>query len=121
MVKALFDTNILVDYLNAVPQARAELQRYEEKAVSIVTWMEVMVGASPDLEAGTRAFLDDFTVVAVDHPIADRAVNLRRMHRIKLPDAIIWATAQTRAMLFVTRNIKDFPQGDPGVRAPYRL
>ena len=45
MVKALFDTNILVDYLNAVPEARTELQRYTEKAVSIITWMEVMVGA----------------------------------------------------------------------------
>jgi hypothetical protein len=30
MVKALFDTNILVDYLHAVPQARTELQRYTE-------------------------------------------------------------------------------------------
>ena len=41
MVKALFDTSILVDYLNAVPEARTELQRYTEKAVSIITWMEV--------------------------------------------------------------------------------
>ena len=45
MVKALFDTNILVDYLNAVPKARTELQRYPEKAISIISWMEVMVGA----------------------------------------------------------------------------
>ena len=37
MVKAVFDTNILVDYLNAVRQARAELQRYTERAVSIIT------------------------------------------------------------------------------------
>lgn len=37
MVKALFDTNVLIDYLNAVPAARAELRRYTEKAVSIVT------------------------------------------------------------------------------------
>jgi hypothetical protein len=29
MVKALFDTNILVDYLNAVPQARTELQHVD--------------------------------------------------------------------------------------------
>ena len=121
MVKALFDTNVLVDYLNAVPQARTELQRYEEKAVSIITWMEVMVGASPDLEAATRSFLSDFTVVAVDEPIAERAVSLRRDHRIKLPDAVIWATAQVHALLLVTRNTKDLPQGDPGVRAPYRL
>ena len=121
MVKALFDTNILVDYLNAVPEARAELQRYSEKAISIVTWMEVMVGAGGDLEAPTRNFLSSFDVVPVDQQIADRAVSLRRSHRIKLPDAIVWATAQVHAMLLVTRNTKDFPDDDPGVRMPYRL
>ena len=121
MVKALFDTNILVDYLNAVPQARTELQLYSEKAVSIVTWMEVMVGTDPALEAATRSFLSGFEVVALDERIAERAVGLRRNHRIKLPDAVIWASAQMHAMLLVTRNVKDFPDGDPGVRAPYRL
>ena len=119
MVKALFDTNILVDYLNAVPQARNEFQRYTEKAISIITWMEVMVGADGDLEAPTRHFLHSFDIVPVDEPIAERAVGLRRSHRIKLPDAVIWATAQVHAMLLVTRNTKDFPVGDPGVRAPY--
>jgi predicted nucleic acid-binding protein len=121
MVKALFDTNILVDYLNAVPQARREFQRYSEKAISIVTWMEVMVGADGDLEAPTRHFLNSFDIVPVDEPIAERAVGLRRSRRIKLPDAVIWATAQVHAMLLVTRNTKDFPDDDPGVRAPYKL
>ena len=121
MVKALFDTNILIDYLNAVPEARAELQRYTEKAVSIITWMEVMVGANHDLEAATRSFLSGFVIVAVDEVIAERAVSLRRSRRIKLPDAVIWATAQAHAMLLVTRNTRDFPVGDPGVRAPYSL
>jgi predicted nucleic acid-binding protein len=121
MVKALFDTNILVDYLNAVPEARIELQRYREKAISIITWMEVMVGADGDLETATRSFLNGFTIVAVDEGIAERAVTLRRSHRIKLPDSVIWATAQAHAMLLVTRNTKDFPGDDPGVREPYRL
>jgi predicted nucleic acid-binding protein len=121
MVKALFDTNILVDYLNAVPQARTELQRYPERTISIVTWMEVMIGAGPGLEAETQSFLGGFSVFAVDERIAERAVGLRRDHRIKLPDAVIWATAQVHALLLVTRNVKDFPEGDPGVRAPYRV
>jgi predicted nucleic acid-binding protein len=121
MVKALFDTNIFVDYLNAVPEARTELRRYAEKAVSIITWMEVMVGASNELEAATRRFLNGFDVVAVDQQIAVRAVDLRRSHRIKLPDAVIWATAQTHGMLLVTRNTKEFLGDDPGVRAPYKL
>ena len=121
MVKALFDTNILIDYLNAVPEARTELQRYTEKAISIVTWMEVMVGARDDLEAATRSFLGAFDVIAVDQAIAERAVSLRRTHRIKLPDAIVWATAHSRAMLFVTRDARDFQAEDPGVRMPYKL
>lgn len=121
MVKALFDTNILVDYLNAVPQARTELQHYQEKAISIVTWMEVMVGAPPAVENATRNFLDGFAIMPVDQKVAERAVALRRDHRIKLPDAVIWATAQVNAMLLVTRNVKDFPEQDPAIRAPYRL
>lgn len=121
MVRALFDTNVLIDHLNGAEPARAELARYRERAISIITWMEVMVGASNELEAVTRRFLNGFDVVAVDQQIAERAVGLRRSHRIKLPDAVIWATAQTRGMLLVTRNTKDFPPGDPGVRAPYKL
>jgi predicted nucleic acid-binding protein len=46
--------------------------------------------------------------IALDATIAARAVTLRRSHHIKLPDAIIRATAQVRAMLLVTRNTRDF-------------
>ena len=121
MVGALFDTNILIDHLNAVPQARKEIGRFENRAVSIITWMEVMVGANADVAEPTRRFLEGFKVVALDDEIANRAVALRRAHRIKLPDAVIWATAQTTGRLLVTRNIKDFPPGDPGIREPYVL
>ena len=121
MVGALFDTNILIDHLNAVPQAREEIQRFENRAVSIITWMEVMVGASADLMEPTRLFLDGFKIIALDDEIANRAVALRRAHRIKLPDAVIWATAQTTDRLLVTRNTKDFPPDDPGIREPYAL
>jgi predicted nucleic acid-binding protein len=121
MVKALFDTNILIDFLNAVPEARHELARYPERAISVVTWIEVMVGATPSVEAGTRRFLDEFALVALDDRVAEQAVALRRAHRIRLPDAVVWASAQVHALLLVTRNTKDFPAGDPGVRIPYRL
>ncbi len=121
MVKALFDTNILIDYLSGAEEARAELARYRQRAIGVVTWMEVMVGAHADAEHVTRAFLRGFDLIGLDEKIADRAVSLRRTHRIKLPDAVIWAAAQTTGMLLVTRNTKDFPAGDPGVRHPYNL
>jgi predicted nucleic acid-binding protein len=121
MVKALFDTNILIDFLNAAPQARDELARYEGKSISVITRIEVMVGASAEVEAPTRDFLRDFALIELDESVAERAVALRRQHRIKLPDAIVWASAQVHGLLFVTRNTKDFPDGEPGIRMPYRL
>ncbi len=36
MVSALFDTNILIDYLNGVEQAKAELDRYSDKALVLL-------------------------------------------------------------------------------------
>jgi hypothetical protein len=121
VVKALFDTNILIDYLRGVPAAREELARYEDRAISIISWMAVMVGASPELQHGTQAFLDDFAVIEIDRRVAERAVALRRAHRIKLPDAIVWGSAQVHAMLFVTRDARDFRADHPGVRMPYRV
>jgi predicted nucleic acid-binding protein len=121
MVKALFDTNILIDYLNAVPQARDELGRYDARSISIISWMEVMVGAPAEVEEATRAFLAGFSIIGLDDEIAVGAVSLRRRHGIKLPDAIIWATAEVSSLLLVTRNTRDFGRDNPGVRVPYSL
>ena len=44
-----------------------------------------------------------------------------RDHRLRLPDAIIWATARVAGAVLVTRNTKDVPAGDPAVRVPYSV
>lgn len=120
-MNALFDTCILIDYLNGVAAAKKELGRYERHAISIVTWMEVMCGATPDLTATTRSYLSGFDVLPIDEGIAERAVGVRRERRLKLPDAIILATALQTGLTLVTRNSKDFGQRTPGVRIPYRV
>jgi predicted nucleic acid-binding protein len=120
VVKALLDTNILIDFLRGIPAARDELNRYTEKSISVITWMEVMVGAPPPAAQSTREFLDGFDLIKLDEKVAETAVTIRQQHRLKLPDAIIWASAQVHAMLLVTRDEKGFPADDPGVRIPYR-
>ena len=72
MVKALFDTNILIDHLKAAPQADAEIDRYEDRAISVITWIEVMAGASGDLIEPTRTYLEGYAVVGLDDRIAER-------------------------------------------------
>lgn len=119
MVKALFDTNILIDYLNGVEQAKVELALYKDKSISLITWMEVMVGATATTESVIKGFLADFTSLSINDDVANLAVKLRKKHKMKLPDAIIWATAQTNGRILVSRNIKDFSASEPGIRVPY--
>ncbi|CAN7529799.1 type II toxin-antitoxin system VapC family toxin [Caballeronia sp. 15715] len=121
MVSALFDTCILIDYLTKVEAAKVEMTRYESCAISLITWMEIMVGATPDDEQLLRAWLDTFRIISIDESIAARAVDIRKQYRIKLPDAIVWASAQAHSLLLVSRNTKDFPADQPGVRVPYLL
>jgi predicted nucleic acid-binding protein len=121
VVRAVIDTNILIDYLLGLPAARLELDRYRDPFISVITWMEVMVGATPQTANATRAFLDRFELLGIDAETAEQAVQLRRCQRIKLPDAIIWATAQIHQCLLVTRNTRDFDPAEPGVRLPYTV
>jgi predicted nucleic acid-binding protein len=124
MVKALFDTNILIDYLNGIPAAKTELDRYigkDDKAISVITWMEVLVGTTPETDNATRGFLAGFQSLPIDALVASRSVEIRKSHKIKLPDAIVWASAQVHDRILVTRNTKDFAADEPGVRVPYRL
>ena len=121
VVKALFDTNILIDFLRGVKAAKAEIKRYPDKAISIITWMEVQTGVAPEDQMAVDGFLANFAILQVDGPVSKRAVELRKGKTITPPDAIVWASAQVHQRLLVTRNTKDFASSDPGVRVPYRV
>lgn len=120
-MRALFDTNILIDFLNGIDAAKHELARYKAPAISVITWIEVMVGAKSSAEAETRRFLAGFEQIGVTPEVASRAVTLRRLDRMRVPDAIILATAQTENILLVTRDAKEFSSDMPGIRIPYKL
>lgn len=118
---AVFDTNIVIDALNGVEQADSEYGRYERVLISIVTWMEALVGADGD-DTELRDFLGTrFEIVPLDSVTAENAVQLRRKHHMRLPDAIIWGTAKTHDAILVTRNVKDFHPDLDGIRVPYTL
>ncbi len=120
-MRALFDTNIVIDYLNGVEAAKAEIARYERPAISVISWIEVLAGTKPGVEAETRTYLSTFERIELTEKIADRVVTLRRDATIRVPDAIILATARVENLLLVTRNTKDFSADEPGIRVPYRM
>lgn len=121
-MRAVIDTNILIDYLSGVEAARGELDRHRQPSISQITWMDVLVGARDDGETGRlKSFLSGFDRVAIDDQVSEIAVGIRQRTRIRLPDAIVWASAQRVDGLLVTRNVRDFPRDDPAVRVPYVL
>jgi hypothetical protein len=122
MSPVFFDSNILIDHLNDVSAATSLLGEHSNRAVSAVVWMEVLVGEmSASSEAKTRRILSWFQKFEIDSPIQERAILARKQHRLKLLDAIIYATAAHYNAVLYTRDAKDFPQGDPRIIVPYTL
>lgn len=118
----VFDTNILIDQLNGVIVAADEIDRFAKPAISIVTWIEVLAGANSQSEdAIIRHLLKDFSLLPITDAIAERAADIKRTTRLKLPDAVILATAEVHGCPLITRNTRDFATGDPRIRIPYRL
>lgn len=121
-MRLVVDTCILVDHLRNVEDATRLLADAGAAGISAMTWMEVLVGARDEGEERTlRAFLALFEVLPIDDAVAEEAVRLRRGQHLKMPDAIILATARVHGRTLATRNTRDFPERTSGVMVPYRL
>ena len=80
------------------------------------------VKAPPGLEDATREVIDaNFKRVQLDEATLIESVNLRRSHRLTIPDALIWASARIHGWQLVTRDTKDFPPEWAGIRVPYMI
>jgi predicted nucleic acid-binding protein len=117
-----FDTNIIIDALARRPQALAELRRATRPWISRMTWIEVMAGVPAPARIETEHYLAHYAIKELTPEIARRAADLRFHRRsLKLPDAVIFASAQDQGAILVTRNSKDFPAVMPGIRIPYQI
>lgn len=106
----LIDTNIIIYYLEGEQAAISFLRTHRGKlAISSITWMETLsYPFSADEEQVVRAFLKEFRLIEISSPVMELSVEIRRMKKLKLPDAIIAASAVHHDLILATRNIKDF-------------
>lgn len=135
MQPVIFDSNIIIDHLNGVPEAFKEISYYTARHISVITWMELMTAFKAKRKKGVMsqedydssfAFLGVFTVIHIDDAIMDRAAEVRGhslflggKKKIALPDAIIKATSEIMGWTLITRNTNDFDSSDALVRVPY--
>jgi predicted nucleic acid-binding protein len=125
MVSVLFDTNVLIDHFAGVKEATAELERYEDAAITTITWLEVLSGAGAHELQDMRDYMAQFIVYDLDDVIAEEAAAIRRAARLagrkvpRSPDAAVLATARYTGRKLITRDTKDF--GGTAVHVPYTL
>lgn len=117
---AVFDSNILIDFLNQRPEARAAIEAVSARYVSVETRAEILTGVR-DARSKTSAgiILAMCVMCDVTVEIADRAAIVRQDHRLKLPDALVAATAGELGLALLTRD--DAMARLPGAIVPYRL
>lgn len=110
IVVYLIDTNIIIHYLEGEQAAVSFLRTYRGKlAISSITWMETLsYPFSADEEQIVRAFLHELRLIEISSVVMELSVEIRRTKKMKLPDAIIAASAIHHDLILVTRNIKDF-------------
>lgn len=106
----IFDTNIFI-YLSkkilAPEEVFAENMTY---SISIISKMELLGYAFKNRleEMYIIELINSLNIVPLDDIIVDTTIAIRRANKIKLPDAIIYATAYVMSGKLFTNNIADF-------------
>ncbi len=114
MKKYLLDSNAAIDYIGGkLPvKAVAWLDGIIEAdvSVSVINRIEIL-GFKPSDPSDFIPFdelLKTVDIIGLHEEIILQAIEIRRGHKIKLPDAIVAATALTLQLTVITRNIADF-------------
>lgn len=109
----LFDSNILIYHFNKELNTRAAaLLRQglaEGSGYSVISKIELLgFQQSEAIEEQVKRFLSRLVEVPLTPDIVEQTILLRKSYRIKLPDAIIAASAIVLNATLITRNSQDF-------------
>jgi predicted nucleic acid-binding protein len=114
-IKYLWDTNTAIYYLQQQFPPDAEkfmddLVKDERPVISAITEIELLcwkTASEKDLEV-LRSFIGDALVIELEQPIKLKTADIGKAHKVKLPDAIIAATALVYGLTLISRNVYDF-------------
>jgi predicted nucleic acid-binding protein len=106
----LLDTNTVLDYMGNKLAAKAKnliAQVIDEEInLSVINKIELL-GFSK-VEQDLVDFVACSNIHPMDDAIVDKTIEVRRLYKIKLPDAVIAATALQNGLILISRNTKDF-------------
>ena len=116
--KVLFDSNIIIYASKGLIDIQKILNEYSEYFISIITYMEVLGYnfVNNEEKEVIEEILNNFTILNVDLEIANIVINIKCTKKIKIPDAIILATAKHHDLELLTLNTDDFKNIDSSVK-----
>jgi len=108
-LRALLDTNAVISLLAGNRDLSLRLEHAEYVGISIVTYLEFLAfdGLTDDDRDCFATFCKRVHVEPLtidDNALLERALDLRSHYHLKLPDAIIGATALSRNALLITND-----------------
>ena len=114
-IKYLWDTNTVIYYLQQQFPPSSEMfiddiLKEESPIISAITEIELLcwkTASEKDLEV-LNGFISNSQVIELEKAIKQKTAEIRKVHRLKLPDAIIAATALIYGFTLITRNTEDF-------------
>jgi toxin FitB len=108
--KYLIDSNVIIEYLGQTfpSEVSKKLTTIIDKEfnISFINRIEVLGFASAD--QNEEDFIETSSIYYIDEEIINQTVRLRKDHKIKVPDAIVAATAIVYELVLLTRNTADF-------------
>ena len=112
-MRYLIDTNVWIDALSGKLSSSVFLKFTVQASwagYSAITRLELLgyPGLKNEEELKINELLKAFTEIDVYSNIIDKAIFIRKGIRIKVPDAIIAATALEKDCALITRNFEDF-------------
>jgi predicted nucleic acid-binding protein len=112
MSVAYIDTNILIGFFKGDFAVKQAMERFTTLKIPAAAYIEFMVGLGQESQrqAADKVLNTVFDIVHTDDNICKEAAALRRATRLKLPDAMIYATARVGGGVLVTRD-RDFDFG----------
>ena len=109
----LIDSNAISDYLgNKYPLPGVQFMNSVVDAIpniSVISKIEVLSFlAPPESSQLLIDFINDCRLFELTPDVVEKTIAIRRKHKIKVPDAIIAATAIVCAFTLITHNLSDF-------------
>src|ERR1700733_5164244 len=110
----LIDTSAVIKYLNETLPVNGlsfiDKIVDHESIISFVTEIELQVWNPPDLDLLNiyQIFVSNSTIVGINDNIIQETIRIRKSFKIKLPDALIAATAIINDLKLIADNDKDF-------------